>query len=396
MAQQKGDKQGQGNWEQDLEDLGRAVGSEVRSLVNELGRTLGPAVRDVSAGVGEGLRGAAQGLGQAAQEFSKAARQTVRTTTNPYVEERKKKKFFKKLRESYEGLKWTAFGLGLTAFIMVAVSVMVWLDGDPDFLTLLPMAVAFAIPAGICKAKSYPALRLVNYHQLLDGRSYCTIEELAAAVDLPVYKVLKEVRANLREGKFEGMYLAPDGSRLFTNRTAYMAYCAAQDARSQTQEEETRPEAQAQEAPEAGGRTVTDELRTFFLGLREEKKRITDPAVLDQVENLDASTAQLIAWLETHPESEKKVKRFAAYYLPTTLKLLHTYNEVDAQADSSSVAAEIQRDITGILDTICTAFGTLRDGLLQDTALDVSAEISALETVLCQDGLAGDEGLQAK
>ena len=75
MAQQKGDKQGQGNWEQDLEDLGRAVGSEVRSLVNELGRTLGPAVRDVSAGVGEGLRGAAQGLGQAAQEFSKAARQ---------------------------------------------------------------------------------------------------------------------------------------------------------------------------------------------------------------------------------------------------------------------------------------------------------------------------------
>ena len=55
-----------------------------------------------------------------------------------------------------------------------------------------------------------------------------------------------------------------------------------------------------------------------------------------------------------------------------------------------------QRDITGILDTICTAFGTLRDGLLQDTALDVSAEISALETVLCQDGLAGDEGLQAK
>ena len=67
MAQQKGDKQGQGNWEQDLEDLGRAVGSEVRSLVNELGRTLGPAVRDVSAGVGEGLRGAAQGLGQAAR-----------------------------------------------------------------------------------------------------------------------------------------------------------------------------------------------------------------------------------------------------------------------------------------------------------------------------------------
>ena len=88
------------------------------------------------------------------------------------------------------------------------------------------------------------------------------------------------------------------------------------------------------------------------------------------------------------------MRRFAAYYLPTTLKLLHTYNEVDAQADQSAVAADIQRNIVGILHTINQAFSTLQDGLLQDTALDVSAEISALETVLAQDGLSGG-GLHA-
>ena len=38
-----------------------------------------------------------------------------------------------------------------------------------------------------------------------------------------------------------------------------------------------------------------------------------------------------------------------------------------------------------------TAFQSLQDNLLKDTAMDVSAEISALETVLAQEGLTKDE-----
>ena len=91
---------------------------------------------------------------------------------------------------------------------------------------------------------------------------------------------------------------------------------------------------------------------------------------------------QIIAWLEKHPGGESQIRRFVSYYMPTTLKLLRTYNEVDPQADSSAVAAEIQTDICGILYTINTAFQSLQDNLLKDTAMDVSAEISALETCL--------------
>lgn len=194
----------------------------------------------------------------------------------------------------------------------------------------------------------------------------------------------------LQKGSFEGMYLAPDASRLFTNRTAYLAYMASD--REKADSMKTEPEAAKPVQPEKRG-TLGD-LRAFWLGLRMEKKNIADPAVSEQVENLDAQTAQLIAWLEVHPEDESRVKRFAEYYLPTTLKLLRTYNEVDSQAGQSSVAADIQHDITGILYTINTAFRTLQDGLLQDTALDVSAEISAMETVLAQDGLKSDGFLQ--
>ena len=76
---------------------------------------------------------------------------------------------------------------------------------------------------------------------------------------------------------------------------------------------------------------------------------------------------------------------------PTVEKLLTTYNEVDAQADHSSVASDIQSNIVEVLHSVNTAFENLEDNLLQDTAMDISSEISALETMLAQDGLHDDE-----
>ena len=53
-------------------------------------------------------------------------------------------------------------------------------------------------------------------------------------------------------------------------------------------------------------------------------------------------------------------------------------------------AAEIRRDITGILHTLNQAYAKLYDTLLQDVSMDVSTEIDTLETMLRQDGLTHD------
>ncbi len=363
------------DWERDLAELG----SSVRGLVDSLSEEWAPAVRSVSKTVGRSLR---IGLD--------TAQKAVRQADAPYKKQRRWNKRLKKLRENYEALKWTAFGLGVTSFVMCAVGVIAMFDGDPDVLQMFGFAAAFAIPALICKWKSYPAQRLVAYHRALADRSYCKMEELAAAVDRPVGATTREVRRMLAEGSFEEMYLAPDASRLFTNRTAYNAYLSIQNQKEPEPQAKAAQQEPAPAAPQESG--VTQELRIFWRGLRAEKTKIDDPEVLEQVEQLDAQTSQILAWLEGHPQSEASVKRFASYYLPTTLKLLRTYNEVDPQADQSSVAAQIQRDITGILCTINAAFRNLQDGLLKDTAMNVSAEISAMETVLAQDGLK-DDGL---
>ena len=50
------------------------------------------------------------------------------------------------------------------------------------------------------------------------------------------------------------------------------------------------------------------------------------------------TTRSICDWLESHPESLPKARRFAEYYIPTTLKLLYTYNDVQGQKGGNAEA----------------------------------------------------------
>ena len=82
-----------------------------------------------------------------------------------------------------------------------------------------------------------------------------------------------------------------------------------------------------------------------------------------------------------------------SYYLPTTLKLLQAYQEFDAQPIQGENIRSAKAEISDTLDTITIAFENLLDSLL-NTIMDISTDISALETMLAQEGLTKD-GLKA-
>lgn len=131
--------------------------------------------------------------------------------------------------------------------------------------------------------------------------------------------------------------------------------------------------------------------RRFAQVLEKEQELMEDERAVEELQHMQKTTESICAWLEAHPESLPKARRFAEYYIPTTLKLLHTYNDVQSQQGENAEA--IRRDIAGILHTLNQAYDNLYDKLLSDVALDVSSEIAALQGMLANDGLAG-EGLR--
>ena len=108
----------------------------------------------------------------------------------------------------------------------------------------------------------------------------------------------------------------------------------------------------------------------------------------EELAAMQKTCASILGFVHNHPEQLGRVRRFREYYLPTTRKLLDTAQGL-GDTDTAN-AAEIRRDITGILHTLNQAYAKLYDTLLQDVSMDVSTEIDTLETMLRQDGLTHD------
>ena len=79
------------------------------------------------------------------------------------------------------------------------------------------------------------------------------------------------------------------------------------------------------------------------------------------------------------------------YYLPTSLKLLNTYAQLSAQDVQGTNITETRQSIERSMDLLITAFENQLDKLFASDALDVSADIAALQGMLNLDGLTGSD-----
>ena len=75
------------------------------------------------------------------------------------------------------------------------------------------------------------------------------------------------------------------------------------------------------------------------------------------------------------------------YYMPTTLKLVHTYREFEDQKLEGDNITRTKKDIEDTLDMINVAFENLLNDLFKDAAVEASADISVLNALFAQEGL---------
>ena len=102
---------------------------------------------------------------------------------------------------------------------------------------------------------------------------------------------------------------------------------------------------------------------------------------------LELLTDRIFDRIEQNPGSVSDIRKLMEYYLPTAIKLLEAYEELDAQPVAGENILSSKAEIEATLDTLNVAFEKILDSLFQDTAWDVSSDISVLNTVLAQEGL---------
>ena len=148
-------------------------------------------------------------------------------------------------------------------------------------------------------------------------------------------------------------------------------------------------------APKAQAAPQSEYDKTL-LRLRELNDAIPDEEMSDRIARLEAVTAKIFAQAESDPEKLPQMRKFLDYYLPTSLKLLEAYAEMDAQGIEGENISESKRRIEQAMGTLVTAFENQLDKLFQSDALDLSADIDVMEKMLQADGLAGEDPFSLK
>ena len=221
---------------------------------------------------------------------------------------------------------------------------------------------------------------LADAAEKLNTQKGLSVEMLADLTHQTKKKALKKLRSYIHKGWLNA-WLDDETETL---------YLTAEDYRA-AKENAAAAAAQPQpEQPESGAVPLNlDTARRFAAVLEKEQQLMQDAQAREELAAMHKTTTAICDWLEAHPESQPKTRRFAEYYIPTTLKLLHTYNDVQGQQGEN--AETIRRDIAGILHTLNQAYENLYNNLLSDVAMDISSEIAALQGMLANDGLTGRE-----
>ena len=121
------------------------------------------------------------------------------------------------------------------------------------------------------------------------------------------------------------------------------------------------------------------EAKKVFLAIQESLKKIKDSVILQEAEKLNQISAEMITYLENHPDKIVYARQFIDYYQGTESKILARYAELENTGLQTKDILKLKENTTEALHTLHQAFEQQFQKLVQNEMIDMEAEIRLLE-----------------
>ena len=234
--------------------------------------------------------------------------------------------------------------------------------------------------------------RFKTYRKILGQKTYCSLEKLARGVRKSVRQVKRELRGMIKAGLFLEGHLDNEETMLITSDETYRYY---EHSRLQLEERKKLEQAEKDRRDQAGQdprvREVLDRGDEFLRQIRQCNDRIPGLEISEKISRMEEIVQRIFRRAQECPQVVPDLKKLMEYYLPMTVKLLRAYADMDEQSVQGQNIESAKAEIEKTLDTLNLAFEKLLDDLFEDIALDVSSDISVLNTLLAQEGLTDDD-----
>ncbi|MBQ3575314.1 MAG: 5-bromo-4-chloroindolyl phosphate hydrolysis family protein, partial [Clostridia bacterium] len=121
--------------------------------------------------------------------------------------------------------------------------------------------------------------------------------------------------------------------------------------------------------------------------------QIRDQGVKCRANRIRQLTEGIFQAIIDKPEREADVRKFMNYYLPSTIKLLKSYELLEDQSVQGENITASREKIESVLNQLVGAYEKQLDRLFSDDALDIATEVDVLQTMMSGDGLSEKKGI---
>lgn len=114
--------------------------------------------------------------------------------------------------------------------------------------------------------------------------------------------------------------------------------------------------------------------------------KIDDKELVQNINEIHDTSAKIIDEISKNPSKLNKIQNFLNYYLPTTLKLLITYDNMENQYLNSKEINKSMENTKQMIIKINQSLKIQLSNLFQSEIIDTDAEIKVFEAMLKSEG----------
>ena len=225
-----------------------------------------------------------------------------------------------------------------------------------------------------------------KYNAIIRSRNSISIAEIASTMPASVQTVLRDIQLMIDNGALpEYAYIDARSNRLILSQDDLDI---GQDDGHADYIDDV-----SVEPVQSGYQSVFEEK---INQIRAAGQNTANEIVRKKIKKIEVLTSGIFSAVVDNPEKNTSIRKFMNYYLPTTLKLISQYGQLERQIQGGSNITKSMHDIERVLDKLIEGFECQLDNLYSADVIDIKSDIRVLEAMMAADGLSGDDGFKKR
>lgn len=132
--------------------------------------------------------------------------------------------------------------------------------------------------------------------------------------------------------------------------------------------------------------TALKEWKNYAKAIKNAESEFKSQDISFSIYRLSKAVDKVIDYLEKHTGKEKDVKKLMDFHLPSAIKLISSYKELQVSGLNTFNIEKTKEEIVSAIDKIQEAYSGVLEDLYNDNAIDVSTDIQVLKMMLSREG----------